>query len=109
MGGGTGGARRRRLESSARRRDREEERERKKESMGALRNDPCDPNDRGEGRDYEISKIRETRWNRWIRGSIRNISSSFRREEREREREYKGERVRVVVEVTSALKRKYEP
>lgn len=42
------------------------------------------------------------------RDSIRNMSSSQRAREREREREYKGERVRAVVEATSALKRKYE-
>lgn len=36
----------------------------------------------------EITKSRRfaKRWNRWIRSSIRNISSSFRRGERERER-----------------------
>lgn len=83
-GGGTGGARRRRLESSARRRDREEERERGKKNRWV--HYETIHGYRGEGRDYEISKIRETRWNRWIRGSIRNISSSFRRGERERER-----------------------
>lgn len=38
-----------------------------------------------EGRDYEISKIRETRWNRWIRGS-KGIYPPFG-EEREREKE----------------------
>lgn len=42
-------------------------------------------------------------------GAVKEYILLSARREREREREYKGERVRVVVEVTSALKRKYEP